>query len=316
MLMQRICGICFVSHHLCGAKVLDDMIGVGANRGDRINADGGEDPPSRPLRADAAISCDGIFLSGRPRDDVRDGRRARAAQPRRPHRGRPRVDAKSDHAAQVGPGGHQDRLRQENARHQLGARRRRQEPKPRRMRPSAERRGGPPVDRRGHRLRTGRSSAVLRLPRRRIEVEVDSFADVPALNMSLVDADGNVDYYHGMLRIVDEDKHVVREFDYHDYLDHFSEAVEEWTLHEVPLPEGPGQGKGLGSGGAARADERHEVALDTARSGGAGALPRVYQRRNEQHDVAYQLGADHRSAPRRGIDRRSCCAIPTCRTRT
>ena len=30
MLMQRICGICFVSHHLCGAKALDDMIGVGA----------------------------------------------------------------------------------------------------------------------------------------------------------------------------------------------------------------------------------------------------------------------------------------------
>ena len=25
MLMQRICGICFVSHHLCGAKALDDM---------------------------------------------------------------------------------------------------------------------------------------------------------------------------------------------------------------------------------------------------------------------------------------------------
>ena len=69
---------------------------------------------------------------------------------------------------------------------------------------------------------------------------VDGFANVPALSMSLVDADGNVDYYHGMLRIVDENKRVVREFDYHDYLDHFSEAVEEWTLHEVPLPEGSG----------------------------------------------------------------------------
>ncbi|MDZ4267696.1 MAG: nickel-dependent hydrogenase large subunit, partial [Mycobacterium sp.] len=29
MLLQRICGICFVSHHLSGAKALDDMIGVG-----------------------------------------------------------------------------------------------------------------------------------------------------------------------------------------------------------------------------------------------------------------------------------------------
>ena len=33
MLMQRICGICFVSHHLCGAKALDDMIGVGVKSG-------------------------------------------------------------------------------------------------------------------------------------------------------------------------------------------------------------------------------------------------------------------------------------------
>ena len=30
VLLQRICGICFVSHHLAGAKVLDDIIGAGA----------------------------------------------------------------------------------------------------------------------------------------------------------------------------------------------------------------------------------------------------------------------------------------------
>ena len=29
VLLQRICGICFVSHHLAGAKVLDDIVGVG-----------------------------------------------------------------------------------------------------------------------------------------------------------------------------------------------------------------------------------------------------------------------------------------------
>ena len=33
VLMQRICGICFVSHHLGGAKALDDMIGVGPASG-------------------------------------------------------------------------------------------------------------------------------------------------------------------------------------------------------------------------------------------------------------------------------------------
>ena len=40
--------------------------------------------------------------------------------------------------------------------------------------------------------------------------EVDSFAEVPALNMCLVDAEGSVDYYHGQLRVVDADKNIVR----------------------------------------------------------------------------------------------------------
>jgi NAD-reducing hydrogenase large subunit len=74
--------------------------------------------------------------------------------------------------------------------------------------------------------------------------EVDRFANVPALNMSLVDAGGNVDYYHGVLRIVDENKRVVREFDYHDYLDHFSEAVEEWSYMKFPFLKELGREKG------------------------------------------------------------------------
>ena len=240
MLMQRICGICFVSHHLCGAKALDDMIGVGAKSGSRNNADGGEDPPSRPLRADAAIPCDGILLPGRPRDDVRDGRRARAAQSPRPDRGGPRVDAKSDHAAQVGPGGHQDGLRQKNARHQLGARRRRQEPEPRRMRPSAERRGGAPVDRRGHRVRAGRSSPLLRLPRKESKRRWTASRTFPPSTCPWSTPTATWTTTTACCASSTRTSSVVREFDYHDYLDHFSEAVEEWTLHEVPLPEGSG----------------------------------------------------------------------------
>ncbi len=64
--------------------------------------------------------------------------------------------------------------------------------------------------------------------------EVDGFANVPSLSMCLVDDDGNVDYYGGALRIVDADKTVVREFDYHDYLDHFSEGVEKWSYMKFP----------------------------------------------------------------------------------
>ena len=43
VLMQRICGICFVSHHLSGAKALDDIIGVGADAGSR-------DPTAEKMR--------------------------------------------------------------------------------------------------------------------------------------------------------------------------------------------------------------------------------------------------------------------------
>jgi NAD-reducing hydrogenase large subunit len=65
--------------------------------------------------------------------------------------------------------------------------------------------------------------------------EVDRFANVSALNMCLVDADGNVDYYDGTLKVVDGDKNVVQEFDYHGYLDHFSEGVEKWTYMKFPF---------------------------------------------------------------------------------
>jgi NAD-reducing hydrogenase large subunit len=74
--------------------------------------------------------------------------------------------------------------------------------------------------------------------------QVDGFADVGALSMSLVDAEGNVDYYHGMLRIIDEDKRVVRDIDYHDYLDHFSEAVEKWSYMKFPFLKDLGREEG------------------------------------------------------------------------
>lgn len=64
--------------------------------------------------------------------------------------------------------------------------------------------------------------------------EVDTFAVVPSLNMCLVDDDGNVDYYDGRLRVTDGDKNVVREFDYRDYANHFSEAVEKWSYMKFP----------------------------------------------------------------------------------
>ncbi len=64
--------------------------------------------------------------------------------------------------------------------------------------------------------------------------QVDGFAEVPALNMSLVDDNGNVDYYHGRLRIVNKNRETVFELDYHDYLDYFAEATEKWSYMKFP----------------------------------------------------------------------------------
>lgn len=74
--------------------------------------------------------------------------------------------------------------------------------------------------------------------------EVDAFAEVPALNMCLVDDDGNVDYYHGKMRIIDKDKNIVEELDYHDYLDYFSEATEEWSYMKFPFLKAHGRENG------------------------------------------------------------------------
>jgi NAD-reducing hydrogenase large subunit len=74
--------------------------------------------------------------------------------------------------------------------------------------------------------------------------DVDGFAPVPALNMGLVGADGNVDYYDGTLRVVGADREVVTEFDGHDYLEHFSEAVEEWSYLKFPFLKAFGRADG------------------------------------------------------------------------
>ena len=134
---------------------------------------------------------------------------------------------------------------------------------------------------------------------------MDGFANVPALNMSLVDADGNVDYYDGMLRIIDEDKNVVREFDYHDYLDHFSEAVEKWSYMKFPFLKDLGREEGsVRVGPLGRMNVTKSLSTPLAQQ----ALESFHAYtggRTEQHDAAYQLGADHRNAPRRGTDRRT-----------
>ncbi|ABF08408.1 MULTISPECIES: Ni/Fe hydrogenase subunit alpha [Pseudomonadota] len=243
MFLQRICGICFVSHHLCGAKALDDMVGVGLKSGIDVTPAaekmrrlghyaqmlqshttayfylivpemlfGMDAPPEQRnvlglIEADPELVKRVVMLRKWGQEVIKV------------------VFGKKMHGINSVPGGVNKNLS------------------------IAER----------DRLLNGEEGLLamdqvidfaqdgLRLFydfHEKHRAQVDSFADVPALNMSLVDADGNVDYYHGKLRIVDDDKNIVRELDYHDYLDHFSEAVEEWSYMKFPYLKDLGREKG------------------------------------------------------------------------
>ncbi|BBZ17899.1 Ni/Fe hydrogenase subunit alpha [Mycolicibacterium gadium] len=243
MLMQRICGICFVSHHLSGAKVLDDIIGAGVNSevaitrtAEKIRRLGhyaqmlqshatayfylvvpemmfGMDaaPEQRNLlgliEADPALMRRVIMLRKWGQEVIKT------------------VFGRRMHGINSVPGGVDKNLSRAECDRLLNGEE-----------------GLPSVDEIIDYAQDGLQLFYDFHEKNRSAV--DGFANVPALNMSLVDADGNVDYYHGALRIVDENKRIVGEFDYHDYLDHFSEAVEEWSYMKFPFLKDLGREKG------------------------------------------------------------------------
>jgi NAD-reducing hydrogenase large subunit len=233
LLLQRICGICFVSHHLCGAKALDDMVGVGVRSGTHLT------PTAEKMRrlghyaqmlqshATAYFYLqlpEMVFGMDAP-PEQRNVFGLVAARPELIKRvvmlrkwGQEVITAvfgRRMHGISSVPGG---------VNQNLGAAAR-------------------------DRLLHGEEGLIsmeqvieyaqdgLNLFYEFHEAHraaVDTFATVPALSMSLVDDDGNVDYYHGHLRVVGDDLQTVRELDYHDYLDHFSEDVEEWSYMKFP----------------------------------------------------------------------------------
>jgi NAD-reducing hydrogenase large subunit len=243
MLLQRVCGICFVSHHLAGAKVLDDMVGVGYRSGQSIL------PTAEKMRrlghymqqlqshVTAYFYCtvpEMLFgfdappeqrnIIGLVNTDPELVKRVVALR-KWGQEGIKAVFGKRMHGINSVPGGVNQNL-------STAAR---------------------------DRLINGDEglislSQVIEYAQDGLQVfkqfhanhrqEVDRFADVPALNMCLVGEDDNVDYYHGCLRIMDKDKNIVQEFDYHDYLEHFSEATEPWSYMKFPFLKALGREKG------------------------------------------------------------------------
>ena len=127
VLVERLCGICPVSHHLAAAKAMDVIAGVGP---DGLTPDGGEDAPADALRPDVPVARPPFLPPGLARPPLRRGRRPGHPERhrRRPEAQGPRRAGRAD--AQVRPGDHRRHRREEDPRHGGHPRRDQQEPDP------------------------------------------------------------------------------------------------------------------------------------------------------------------------------------------
>ncbi|MEK7484406.1 MAG: Ni/Fe hydrogenase subunit alpha [Planctomycetota bacterium] len=74
---------------------------------------------------------------------------------------------------------------------------------------------------------------------------IDSFATFPSNFLSLVRKDGAMDLYHGVLRAIDsKGTKILPDIDYQEYLDYFQEEVKSWSFMKFPFLKslGPQQG--------------------------------------------------------------------------
>jgi NAD-reducing hydrogenase large subunit len=243
MLLQRICGICFVSHHLCGAKVLDDMIGAGYSTHNMIT------PTAEKMRrlghyaqqlqshatAYFYLIVPEMLFGMDAAPEKRNVLGLAVAHPELVKRvvmlrkwGQELIQAvlgKKMHGISSIPGGVNNNLTAAVRDRFIN--------------------GDASIPSMDKMLDYAMEGLEMFYDfHQKNRVMVDTFGDAPALDMCLVDDDGAVDYYHGKMRIIDNDKKIVREFDYHDYLDHFSEATEQWSYMKFPFLKELGRKKG------------------------------------------------------------------------
>ena len=74
---------------------------------------------------------------------------------------------------------------------------------------------------------------------------IDKFATFPSSHMSLVRKDGALDIYHGVLRAIDEKGgKILHDVDYQDYLDYIAEEVKPWSYMKFPYIRSLGKKNG------------------------------------------------------------------------
>jgi len=74
---------------------------------------------------------------------------------------------------------------------------------------------------------------------------IDSFSSFDSNHLGLIGEDGALELYHGNLRALDsKGKTILDDIDYVDYLDHFEEDVKQWTYLKFPYLKKFGPQKG------------------------------------------------------------------------
>ena len=74
---------------------------------------------------------------------------------------------------------------------------------------------------------------------------IDDFAAFPSSHLSLVRKDGALDLYHGVLRAVDANgKKILNDVDYQEYYKHIGEQVKSWSYMKFPYLKSIGTEKG------------------------------------------------------------------------
>ncbi len=74
---------------------------------------------------------------------------------------------------------------------------------------------------------------------------IDTFSRFPSNHLCLVRADGALDLYHGVLRAVDADgKRILDDVDYQDYHRHIKEETRSWTYMKFPFLVSRGRADG------------------------------------------------------------------------
>jgi len=64
---------------------------------------------------------------------------------------------------------------------------------------------------------------------------IDNFAKFPSNHLSIVREDGAMDLYHGVLRAIDTNgKKILHDVDYQDYLEYIGEEVRNWSYMKFP----------------------------------------------------------------------------------